>query len=242
MLKTRGMVKGREMVKGMLLIHIGVVSSLGHVASSPFSHMSSSPLRCCHVSYPGCVVVSHRCCLIVVFAGVVVTLSLSSSCVLVMLFFCRGLLILCLSGLSCHHPCPSCIIVVPRCWSVVMLCVSKVGWDEQGGVLTGVHVFVFGCSSLSGVVLVVIVACDVALPRRCWLCAVVVGGWWQQWAAGCWGWWWCGGVVTGVMDGGWKQEVVVDRWCQIKCQNLPASFLGKWSASWYIQHKIYVCR
>jgi len=47
-------------------------------------------------------------------------------------------------------------------------------------------VFIFGCSSSSGVALVVVVARDVALPHhrwlfRCWLCAVVVGGRWRQW-------------------------------------------------------------
>jgi len=46
-------------------------------------------------------------------------------------------------------------------------------------------VFIFRCSSLSLVVLVVVVACDMALPCccwlfHCWLCAVVVGGQWQQ--------------------------------------------------------------
>jgi len=49
-------------------------------------------------------------------------------------------------------------------------------------------VFVFRCSLLSGVALVV-VAHDVALPRHCWLfccwlCATVVGGQWQQWLLG----------------------------------------------------------
>ena len=126
------------MVKGMLSIHVGVVSSLGHVALSPSSCMSTLPLHCCHVSYPGCVIVPRWCRLVVVFAGVVVASSLSSSRVLVMSFLCRGLLVLCLSRLSCHHPCPSCVVVVPHRRSIVVLCVSKVGWDEWGGVLTGV--------------------------------------------------------------------------------------------------------
>jgi len=188
------------MVKGMSSIHVSIVSSLGRVASSPSSCMSSSPLRCCRVLYPGRVVIPRWCCLIVVFAGVVVTSSLLSSCVLVMLFLCHGLLVLCLSHLSHRRPCPSCIVLVPHHRSVVVLCVSKVGWDEHGG--GGTHrgassllvsirgcwplfVFIFRCSSLSGVALVVIVARDVALPCRrwlfhCWLCAVVVGSQWQQ--------------------------------------------------------------
>ena len=183
----------------MSSIHIGVVSSLGHVTSSPSSHMSSSPLRCCRVSYPGCVVIPHWCCLVLVFTGVVVASSLSSSRVLVVSFLCRGLLVLCVSHLSRRRPCPSCIVVVPHHWSIVVLCVSKVGWDEHGG---GTHrgaslslvsvrgcwplfVFVFGCSSSSGVALVVVVAHDVALPHRRWLfrcrlCAVVVGDRWRQ--------------------------------------------------------------
>jgi len=46
-------------------------------------------------------------------------------------------------------------------------------------------VFVFRCSSSSGVALVVVVARDVALPCRhwlfcCWLCAMVVGCRWRQ--------------------------------------------------------------
>jgi len=37
----------------------------------------------------------------------------------------------------CHRcPCPGRIIVVPCHRSVVVLCVSKVGWDEPRGVLT----------------------------------------------------------------------------------------------------------
>ena len=127
------------MVKGMLSIHIGIVSSLGCVTSSPSSHVSSSLPLCCHrMSYPGHVIIPHRCCLVIIFAGVVIAPSLLSSRVLVMLFLCRGLLVLCLSHLSCHHPCPSCIIIVPHRRSVIVLCVSKVGWDEQGGVLTRV--------------------------------------------------------------------------------------------------------
>jgi len=130
-----------------------------------------------------CVVVPRQCRLIVVFAGVVIASSLLSSRVLVMLFLCRGLLVLCLSHLSRRRPCPSCIVVVPRRWSIIMLCVSKVGWDERGGgthqsaslLLASIHgcwpsfVFVFGCSSSSGVALVVIVAHDVALPHHRWL-------------------------------------------------------------------------
>jgi len=126
------------MVKGMSLIHVSVVSSLGHVALSPSSCMSSSPLHCRHVLYPGCVIIPRQCRLVIVFTGVVVASSLSSSHVLVMSFLCCGLLVLCLSHLSHHHPCPSCIVIVPHHWSIVVLCVSKVGWDEWGGVLTGV--------------------------------------------------------------------------------------------------------
>jgi len=59
-------------------------------------------------------------------------LSFSSSRVLVVLFLCRGLLVLCLSRLSCRRPCPSCVVIVPHCQSVVVLWVSKVGWDEHG--------------------------------------------------------------------------------------------------------------
>jgi len=184
------------MVKGMLSIHIGIVSSLGCVTSSPSSHVSSSLPLCCHrMSYPGHVIIPHRCCLVIIFAGVVIAPSLLSSRVLVMLFLCRGLLVLCLSHLSCHHPCPSCIIIVPHRRSVIVLCVSKVGWDEQGGgthqgalsLLVSVHgcwpsfVSIFRCSLSSGVALVVVVAREVALPCHhwlfhCWLCAVVVGG------------------------------------------------------------------
>jgi len=64
-----------------------------------------------------------------------------------------------------------------------------VGGTHQGASLSLVSirgcwplfVFVFRCSSSSGVVLVVVVARDMALPRHCWLfhcwlCAVVVGG------------------------------------------------------------------
>jgi len=63
-------------------------------------------------------------------------------------------------------------------WGALLLLVSICGcWP--------LFVFIFGCSSSSGVVLVVVVACNVALPHhrwlfRCWLCAVVVGGRWQQ--------------------------------------------------------------
>jgi len=57
----------------------------------------------------------------------------SSSHVLVVSFLCRGLLILCLSHLSRRRPCPSCIVIVPHRRSVVVLWVSKVGWDEHGG-------------------------------------------------------------------------------------------------------------
>jgi len=125
------MVKGKGMVKGMLSIHIGIVLLLGCVALSPSSHMSLLPLHCCCMSYPGHVIVPHRCRLIVV----VLTCCpcMLSSCVLVMLSLCHGLLVLCLSHLSRHCPCPSCVIVVPCRWSVIVLCVSKVGWDEWGG-------------------------------------------------------------------------------------------------------------
>ena len=171
------------MVKGMLSIHIGIVLLLGHVALLPSSGMSLSPLRCCHMSYPGHVIVPHwRRLIIVVLTCCPCMLS---SCVLVMLSLCHGLLVLCLSRLSRHCPCPSCVIVVPCHWSIIVLCVSKVGWDEWGGgVLTRV--------------LVVIVAHDVVLPCcrwlfHCWLCAMVVGGRWRQWLLGagdrCCGWW-----------------------------------------------------
>ena len=157
-------------------------------------------------------VVAGPCCLIAIFMHVIVTSSLSSCvvswsccrstlvpprhhlrrcchprvsslCVLVVSFLCCGLLILCLSRLSCRCPCPSCVIV---------LCVSKVGTHRGASLLLvsicgcwPSFVFVFRCSSLSGVALVVVVAHDMVLPRRhwlfhCWLCAMVVGGQWQQ--------------------------------------------------------------
>jgi len=165
------------MVKGMSSIHVGIVSSLGCVASSPSLRMSSLPLCCRCVSYPGRVVIPRWCRLVVVFAGVVIASSLLSSHVLVVSFLCRGLLVLCLSRLSHCRPCPSCIVVVPCHWSIVVLCVSKVGWDEWGGTHWGASsslvsvrrcwpsfVFIFGCSLSSGVALVVVVARDVALP------------------------------------------------------------------------------
>jgi len=77
MVKGRGM-DGEGMVKGMSSIHISIVSSLGHVTSSPSSHVSSSPLHCRCVSYRGRVVIPHRRCLIIIFAGVVIALSLLS--------------------------------------------------------------------------------------------------------------------------------------------------------------------
>ena len=133
MLKTRGM------VKGMSSIHISIVSSPGCVALSPSSCMSSLPLCCHHVLYPGPVVgttslppsqvLSSPCCC---------HHHVSSSHVLVMLSLCHGLLVLCLSYLSHCCPCPSHIIFVPHHRSVIMLCVSKVGWDEWRGVLTRV--------------------------------------------------------------------------------------------------------
>jgi len=37
----------------------------------------------------------------------------------------------------CHRcPCPGCVIVVPCRQSIIVLCVSKVGWDKLRGVLT----------------------------------------------------------------------------------------------------------
>ena len=35
-----------------------------------------------------------------------------------------------------HHPCPGHVVIVPQRQSVIVLCVSKVGWDEPRGVLT----------------------------------------------------------------------------------------------------------
>jgi len=92
----------------VIVCRILVVSSF-HVgaASSSSSQVLSSPHCCCpHVL---------------------------SSRVLVMSFLCHGLLVLCLSHLSCRCPCPSCVVLVPRRRSVIVLCVSKVGWDERGG-------------------------------------------------------------------------------------------------------------
>jgi len=134
----KGKGDGKGMVKGMLSIHVGIMLLLGHVTLSPSLHVLSSPLCCCHMSYPGCIIVPCQCRLVVIFAGVVVASLLLSLRVLVVSFLCHGLLILCLSCLSHCHPCPSCVIIVPCHWSVVVLCVSKVGWDEWRGVLTRV--------------------------------------------------------------------------------------------------------
>jgi len=79
----KGKGDGEGMVKGMSSIHVGVVSLLGCVASSPSLCVSSLPL-CCHcMSYRGHVIVPRQRLLVVIFAGVIVTSSLSSSCVLV---------------------------------------------------------------------------------------------------------------------------------------------------------------
>jgi len=144
------------MVKGMLLIHVGIVLLLGCVASSPSSCVLSLPLRCCHVLYPGHVVVT--CCILVVLLFVV------TCCILVMLLsrviswscccstsappcchLCRCCHRLVVIVLTCCprmswlcRPCPSRIVIVPHHRSVVMLCVSKVGWNEWRGVLTRV--------------------------------------------------------------------------------------------------------
>jgi len=117
----KGKGDGEGMVKGMSLIHVGVVSSLGHVASSPSSHVSSSPLCCRCMSYRGCVIVPcwHR--LVVIFAGVVIASSLSSSCVVLA---CPGHVVLVLAMSSLSH--------------IVVLCVNKVGWDEWREALTRV--------------------------------------------------------------------------------------------------------
>jgi len=111
-------------------------------------HWAMSP--CCHLcACRRCLFVVVMCCILVVSSFHVGATSLSSSWVLlsprcchphvlssrvlVVSFLCRGLLVLCLSHLSHCCPCPSCVIVVPCHRSVVVLCVSKVGWDEHGG-------------------------------------------------------------------------------------------------------------
>jgi len=99
----------------VVMCHILVVSSF-HIgaALSSSSRVLSSPRRC----HP----------------------RMSSLRVLVVSFLCCGLLILCLSHLSHRCPCPSCVVVVPHHWSIVVLCVSKVGWVgmSREGVLTRV--------------------------------------------------------------------------------------------------------
>jgi len=89
------------MVKGMSSIHVGVVSSLGHVASSPSSCMLSSPLHCRCVLYRGRVVI--------IIVGVIVTSSLSSSRVVLT---CPGHVVLVLAMSSLSHvigPSSSCV-------------------------------------------------------------------------------------------------------------------------------------
>ena len=53
-------------------------------------------------------------------------------------------------------------------------------------------------------------ASDVVLSHcRWWLYAMFVGGrWWLLGTVVTWRWWRCGVVVPGVVDGGWKKDVV----------------------------------
>ena len=80
----KGKGDGEGMVKGLLLLHVGVMLLLGCVTSSPSLCMLSSP-HCHPVLYPGHVVIPCRRRLIIIFVGVVVASLLSSSHVLVVL-------------------------------------------------------------------------------------------------------------------------------------------------------------
>jgi len=81
----KGKGDGEGMVKGMSLIHVGIVSSLGCVTSLPSLHVSLLPLHCHCVSYRGHVIVPHWHHLIIIFAGVIIASLLLSSRVLVVL-------------------------------------------------------------------------------------------------------------------------------------------------------------
>jgi len=73
----KGKGDGKGMVKGMSSIHVGVMSSLGYVASSPSLRVLSSPLRCRRMLYRGCVMVPCCCCPRMLSSHVLVMSSLS---------------------------------------------------------------------------------------------------------------------------------------------------------------------
>jgi len=105
-MKGRGM-KGRGMVKGRGTLQGGEPRCCSWVVLHPCRHLCT----CCHRLAACRHHVSWSC-----HRG-----AASSSSVVV----------------PCHrHPCPGCVVIVPCCQSVIVLCVSKVGWDELRGVLT----------------------------------------------------------------------------------------------------------
>jgi len=74
---------------------------------------------------------------------------------------CNIVLCPCHDIVPCHCPCLGHAVIVPCCWSIIVLWVSKVGWEEQRGVLTVVpqqqqqmtnlgHCSSFGCHVTDG--------------------------------------------------------------------------------------------
>ena len=150
------------MVKGMSLIHISIVSLLGRVALLPSLRMSLCVVSwsCRHSAAvpPHCHLCGccHR--LIVVVLACHPHVSwLCCSCAM--------------ASSSCVFLASATVVLVPHHRFIIMLCVSKVGWDEWGG-------YSLGC---------LIIACV-----RLWVLAIVCVHFqvfFIVWgcAGGCWG-------------------------------------------------------
>ena len=185
----------------MSLIHVGIMLSLGHVALFPSLCMSSSPLHYHCVLYPGCLFIVVMCCILVTSSFHVSATLSSSSQVLLLPCLCHPCISWscrpCVSwschscavaSLSCVFLASAVIVLVPCCWPVVMLCVSKVGWDEWRGyspgclVITCVHLQVlaiicewWGCLCSFLGVLHHLGLCWWLLWLMTWCCHVAVG-------------------------------------------------------------------
>ena len=115
MKKGRGMVKGRGMEKRRGMVKGRAYLGPHHWAMSPHRH---------HVCRRWAVLPHRHHCV----SGCVIVVPCAPHCVIVLSWLCH-----CVVSLSL----PSCVVVVPHYQSIVIQCLRKVSWEEQG--MAGTH-------------------------------------------------------------------------------------------------------